>query len=1564
MTHSAHRQGTWLYRTFALFCLLWLSQVFAIAQAAPVISPASGTYLGSVPLNQSFSVTLTATAGSGGYQGWYECDASDINYDPTAQCMPTGLVINESFGSATTTISGTPTVAGHYDFYVSVYDGNSLLPGVARYTLDVGASSTPTLTGISPNSGSTAGGTSVTLTGTNLTGATAVTIGGTAATSVSVVNATTITATTPAHAAGAVNVVVTTPSGSATLTNGYTYVTPAPTLSNVSPNNGSTAGGTSVTLTGTNLTGATAVTIGGTAATSVTVVNATTITATTPAHAAGAVNVVVTTPGGTATLTNAYTYVTPTPTLSNVSPNNGTTAGGTSVTLTGTNFSGATGVTFGGLSATGIVVVNATTITATTPANAAGAVNVVVTTPGGTATLTNGYTYVTPAPTLTGASPNSGSTGGSTSVTLTGTNLIGTTGVTFGGSAATGVTINSSTSVTVVTPAHAAGAVDVVLSTPGGTATLVSGYTYVAPSPPVAGAVSVTVAANSSANPITLNLSGGTATSVAVASGPSQGTTNVSGTSITYTPTAGYSGGDSFTYTATGPGGTSAPATVTITINAPTLVISPSSLPNATASNAYSQTLSTANGATPYSYVVTSGAVPPGLSLASGGVLSGTPSAVGTFNFTVTSTDAHNATGSQAYSLTVVAATIAISPTTLGPLTAGTAYSQTLSATGGNGSYTWSTAGSLPPGITVSSGGVVSGTPTSSGNYSFTVTATDSLGSTGSRGYAVTVNDQAPVANNSTLTVQGGSNNNPVALNLTGGSVSQVSIVSNASNGTATATGTTILFTPAAGFAGTDSFTYNATGPGGTSNTATVSVTVTAPTISITPATLTNATQNTAYSQTLTASGSSGSYAFSVVAGSLPAGMNLSAVGSLSGTPTAAGTSNFTVRAMSSSGFFGDQAYTLTVNSLAPVAGAVSLSVAANSSANPVTLNLSGGAATSVSVSSAPTHGTTSVSGTSISYTPTAGYSGPDSFSYIATGAGGSSSAATVSITVLAPTLAITPATPALPAATQNAAYSQSLSTSGGTAPYSFSVTSGALPAGLTLDASGSLSGTPTAVATSNFTVTVTDANGATGSRAYSLEVAAQSVVVPPSSEAVEPGQTATVDLTRGATGGPFTSATLLSVSPPSAGTARMTGPFTMSFVPAAGFSGSAVVSFSLLAASGAVGNSFVTFAVQTRPDPTKDAEVIGLLNAQSRAAERFASTQMDNFNRRLEQLHRPTCDRNSFNASVRHGRDDVSLGSLGKALRDELDGNGKGVDEDDDEKRRQERDSSRATTGECREEALAFWTDGFVNTGSNRARGAKDNSFTTYGLSAGMDYRLSPRAVVGVGFGYGNDRADIGEHDTRSEGDALGLAAYLSVNPLSEVYIDALLGYNRISFDSRRYVTADPSNGYAHGSRDADQLFASLTASYEYRQGSLSLAPYARINSSYTKLDAFSERGGGAYALTYEEQTLRYFTSFVGVRSGYDIDTRFGVLTPRVGLAWGHNFSRNQDYRMRYADQGSDGVLYRLSPDPMDTNFMDLDTGLDLTLGRSWRLGFSYKTALGTNERNEMFRIGLDGKF
>ncbi len=128
-------------------------------------------------------------------------------------------------------------------------------------------------------------------------------------------------------------------------------------------------------------------TFGGAAATNVVVVNSTTITATTPAGSTGAVTVTVTNPGGqSGSLASAFTYLAP-PTVSSVSPNSGSTAGGTAVTITGTNFAAGATVTFGGAAATNVVVVNSTTITATTPAGSAGAVTVTVTVNGQSGSL-------------------------------------------------------------------------------------------------------------------------------------------------------------------------------------------------------------------------------------------------------------------------------------------------------------------------------------------------------------------------------------------------------------------------------------------------------------------------------------------------------------------------------------------------------------------------------------------------------------------------------------------------------------------------------------------------------------------------------------------------------------------------------------------------------------------------------------------------------------------------------------------------------------------------------------------------------------------------------------------------------------------------------------------------------------------------------------------------------------------------------------------------------------------------------------------------------------------------
>ncbi len=277
------------------------------------------------------------------------------------------------------------------------------VPSVASSLL-LSSSSTPapTVTSIAPNSGTINGGTAVTITGTGFLAGATVSLGGTPATGVTVVNSTSITATTPAHAAGPVNVIVTnSDTQSGTLTQGFTYTTasnPPPTLTGVSPASGTAAGGTAVTITGTGFLAGATVSLGGTPATGVTVVNSTSITATTPAHAVGTVNVVVTnsdTQSGTLTQGFTYTAVSnPPPTLTGISPASGTVDGGTAVTITGTGFLAGATVSLGGTPATGVTVVSSTTITATTSAHAAGAVNVVVSNAEQqAATLPNGYTY-------------------------------------------------------------------------------------------------------------------------------------------------------------------------------------------------------------------------------------------------------------------------------------------------------------------------------------------------------------------------------------------------------------------------------------------------------------------------------------------------------------------------------------------------------------------------------------------------------------------------------------------------------------------------------------------------------------------------------------------------------------------------------------------------------------------------------------------------------------------------------------------------------------------------------------------------------------------------------------------------------------------------------------------------------------------------------------------------------------------------------------------------------------------------------------------------------------------
>ena len=165
-----------------------------------------------------------------------------------------------------------------------------------------------------------------------------------------------------------------------------------------------------MTITGTNLTGATSVKFGTTAATSFSVTRTTKITAKTKAHAAGTVKISVTTPGGTATSTASFTFVAPPDHHLASHPPAARPRGGTTVTITGTNLTGATSVKFGTTPAASYTVTSATKIKAMTKAHAAGTVKISVTTAGGTATSAANFTFVAHAPTITSFTPTSGST--------------------------------------------------------------------------------------------------------------------------------------------------------------------------------------------------------------------------------------------------------------------------------------------------------------------------------------------------------------------------------------------------------------------------------------------------------------------------------------------------------------------------------------------------------------------------------------------------------------------------------------------------------------------------------------------------------------------------------------------------------------------------------------------------------------------------------------------------------------------------------------------------------------------------------------------------------------------------------------------------------------------------------------------------------------------------------------------------------------------------------------------------------------------------------------------------
>jgi hypothetical protein len=555
----------------------------------------------------------------------------------------------------------------------------------------------------------------------------------------------------------------------------------------------------------------------------------------------------------------------------------------------------------------------------------------------------------------------------------------------------------------------------------------------------------------------------------------------------------------SLSFTATDSSATplSASVTLSLTVTATSsgITITTQSLPNGQIGVAYSGTLAASGGKSPYTWSLTSGTLPAGLTLnGATGAITGTPTAAASavmLTFKVMDSSSPALTQTATLPLTIFPAGLVITTTSLPNGHVNASYSAALTAVGGTSPYTWSlTSGTLPAGLSLNaSTGAIIGTPTitvTATPLTFKVTDASSPALTQTANLALTIspaglvitttslpNGQINTAYSATLAVSGGTG--PYTWSQTSGTL-PTGLTLNAASGTIIGKPTTAVINAPLTFKVTDSSVPALT------QSVNLTITISSAPLVITTSSLPNGQQGTAYTATLAAVGGVTPYAWTVISGTLPAGLTLNgATGAITGTPTVAVTNlalTFKVTDSSTPALTQSANLTLT-NAPAPlVITTTSLPNGQVGTAYSSSLATTGGTApyTWTVFSGTLPAGLTLNAGTgAITGTPTASLNAVSlTFKVTDSSTVKQSQNVTLTLTIAPAPLVIT--TTSLPNGEITMPYNATLAATGGTTPYTWKLTGGTLPAGLTLNsATGAITGTPTTPVTSTLTFMVTD---------------------------------------------------------------------------------------------------------------------------------------------------------------------------------------------------------------------------------------------------------------------------------------------------------------------------------------------------------------------------------------------------------------------------------------------------------------------------------------------------------
>ncbi|WP_158277980.1 putative Ig domain-containing protein [Caulobacter endophyticus] len=1099
------------------------------------------------------------------------------------------------------------------------------------------------------------------------------------------------------------------------------------------------------------------------------------------------------------------------------------------------------------------------------------------------------------------------------------------------------------------------------------------------PTPVIGVSYSQTVATSGGTAPVTFAVSGG---SLPAGLSLVASTGVISGTATT-------PGAYSFTITATDNNSVTATRTYTGTIGA-SLSITTTSLPTPVVGVAYSQTVTTSGGTAPVTFAASLGSLPAGLSLnTSTGVISGTATTPGAYGFTITATDNNGITDAQAYSGSI-GASLSITTTSLPAPLVSVAYGQAIGTSGGTAPVTFAVAaGSLPGGLTLNtSTGVISGTATTPGAYSFTITATDGNSITASQTYSGAIGARLAITNSAlatpvigaaysqTVGTSGGTA--PVTFSVSAGAL-PAGLSLDAATGAISGAATT---------SGPYSFTITATDSNSVTDAKAYSGTINER-VSISGG-LTAPLVGEAVSAAVSASGGTGPYAFAVSGGALPAGLSLSPTGQISGTPTTAGPFSVTIEVTDANGQKASITLSGTVGQ-ALVADDQSVEVAYNGSVSITLASL--GADDTIAMQSGVSSGKLTVSGAVATYEPTQGYIGPDGFSFSVKRGGGSSRVATVKIKVLPPPppTAESPSDQTLDTTAEDDAAVvvdqvsfdlaslvkgivtdvriETLPKHGNVEMVRAAAAPAAATTGARMAKAAAAAPAPafTAVYTADkgyvgrdsFTFVAIGPGGVSAPALVNIEVVKSKPSAPVLKVSALGGRKVVIDLTAAALDGPFTGAALLTKPADSVGTARLVESgtagdrrYSLEFTSKGATTGEVRFTYTLTNSSGVSDPLTVILTIEARPDPTLDTGVRAISDAQTEAARRFASTQMDNFSRRLERLH-----------------GDQRAGGLGVTLGSGVAGSGAcAPTARTPEEQRLCRDSGMAggsTAGSQGPRGLGeveVWSGGAITVGRRDPdSGRAKLSVQTSGVSGGADVRVSPALTVGLGGGYASDVSKLGQGLGRVEAKGWTAASYASFHPSSGAFIDAVAGIGDLTFDTHRTIST--TGEIALGQRDATLRFGALTAGYDGQTGRALWSVYLRAKSIDGKLKAYAENGSEIYSLAFDQRDLRSRIGVVGGRLGLSYKIGDVVLTPRVRLEYAQEFAGIDPQRIRYADW-LDGAVYELGGVGWKGERVNLELGAGAELGSGWTLDLDVGGEKAGGLTSTTGRIGAAKRF